>query len=193
MHERRSRPLVLAGVLALLAMTPPAHASAQAIPDARLAGLEWRLLGPFRAGWGTMAAGVPDLPDTFYFGAAGGGVWKTRDAGASWQPMSNGLDDAAIGAIAIAPTDPDVIYAGSGQPEPRYDIAAGNGLYRSTDGGAHWQHAGLAATRHIGAILVDAKDPDTVLVGALGHIFGPNPERGVFRRTDGGKSWTKTL
>ncbi|MFI4970067.1 MAG: WD40/YVTN/BNR-like repeat-containing protein, partial [Lysobacterales bacterium] len=193
MHERYGRPVALAITLALLAMTPPAHASAQAVPDAQLAGLEWRLLGPFRGGWGTMATGIPDQPDTFYFGAAGGGVWKTNDAGATWQSRSDGLDAAPIGAIAIAPSNPNVIYAGSGHPEPRYDIAAGDGLYKSTDGGAHWSHAGLAATRHIGAILVDAKNPDTVLVGALGHIFGPNPERGVFRSIDGGRSWTRTL
>ena len=193
MHERFRHSLAFAFALMLLAMAPASRAFAQPIPDAQLAGLEWRLLGPFRGGWGTMAAGIADQPDTFYFGAAGGGVWKTSDAGTTWQPMSDGLAAAPIGAIAIAPSMPNVIYAGSGHPEPRYDIAAGDGLYRSTDGGAHWQHAGLTATRHIGAILVDAKNPDTVLVGALGHIFGPNPERGVFRTTDGGKSWTKTL
>jgi photosystem II stability/assembly factor-like uncharacterized protein len=184
---------VVALSLLLIALSPMSGARAQAVPASQFGGFEWRQLGPFRAGWGTMAAGIPDRPDTFYFGAAGGGVWKTTDAGATWQPISGGLADASIGAIAIAPSNPDVIYAGSGQPEPRYDIQSGNGLYRSIDGGAHWQHAGLEATRHIGAILVDAKDPDTLLVGALGHIFGPNPERGVFRSTDGGKSWTKTL
>ena len=193
MHERFRHSLAFVFALALFAMAPAPRASAQPIPDSQLGGLEWRLLGPFRGGWSTMAAGIPDQPDTFYFGAAGGGVWKTSDAGTTWQPMSDGLDAASIGAIAIAPSNPNVIYAGSGQPEPRYDIAAGDGLYKSTDGGAHWQHVGLTATRHIGAILVDPKNPDTVLVGALGHIFGPNAERGVFRTTDGGKSWTKTL
>ncbi len=188
------RRLVLVAALGVIAPVPLAWASTSTgVADAQLNGLQWRLLGPFRGGWATMAAGIPDQPNTFYFGAAGGGVWKTADAGITWQSMSNGLDDAAIGAIAIASSNPDVIYAGSGHPEPRYDIAAGNGLYKSTDGGLHWQHAGLVATRHIGAILVDAKNPDVVLVGALGHIFGPNPERGVFRSTDGGRSWTKTL
>jgi photosystem II stability/assembly factor-like uncharacterized protein len=158
-----------------------------------LAGLQWRLVGPFRGGWGTMAAGIPDQPDTFYFGTAGGGIWKTGNAGATWQSMSDGLESAAIGAIAIAPSDPNVLYAGTGHPEPRYDIAAGDGLYRSSDGGAHWHHAGLRATRYIGAILIDTKDPNTLLVGALGHVFGPSPDRGVFRSSDGGKTWKKTL
>src|SRR4029079_16437023 len=106
-----------------------------------------------------------------------------------WQPMSEGLQSAAIGAIAIAQSNPNVLYVGTGHPEPRYDIAAGDAMYKSTDGGAHWQHAGLDKTRHIGAILVDEKNPDTLLVAALGPIFGPSPERGVFRSTDGGASW----
>jgi photosystem II stability/assembly factor-like uncharacterized protein len=161
--------------------------------DSMLAGLQWRLVGPFRGGWGTMAAGIPDQPGTFYFGAAGGGVWKTTDSGATWQPMSDGITDAAIGAIAIASSNPKVLYAGAGHPEPRYDIAAGNGVYKTSDGGEHWQNIGLKATRYVGAILVDPRDENTVLVGALGHIFGPSPDRGVFRTTDGGKTWKKTL
>ena len=108
-------PLLIAALL-------PISVAAQSAVDTQFAG-QWRLVGPFRAGWGTMAAGIADQPDTFYFGAAGGGVWKTTDAGATWQPMSRGLADASIGAIAIAPSNPKVIYAGSGQPEPRYDIA----------------------------------------------------------------------
>ena len=177
----------------LLASSFAFDVHAQSVDPAQLNGLEWRLLGPFRGGWGTMAAGIPDQLDTFYFGAAGGGVWKTTDAGATWQAKSNGLADAAIGAIAIAASDPKVIYAGSGHPEPRYDIQSGNGLYKSVDGGEHWQYAGLRETRYIGAILIDQHNPDVVLVGALGHWFGPSPERGVFRSTDGGKSWKKTL
>ena len=120
---------------------------AQPVPDVRLNGLSWCLLGPFRGGWGTMAARIADQRDTFYCGAADGVVWKTDDAGTTWRPMSDGLDAASIGAIAIAPSRPNVLYAGSGQPEPRYDIAAGDGLYKSVDAGAHWQHAGLFSTR----------------------------------------------
>jgi len=187
---------VLVRVLAsafLCTITCATAASPPAVDDAQLAGLEWRLLGPFRAGWSTMAVGVPGRPDTFYFGAAGGGVWKTVNAGATWQPVSDGLRSASIGAIAVAPSRPDTLYAGSGQPEPRYDIAAGDGMYRSDDAGAHWRAIGLEATRHIGAILVDPRDADTVLVAALGHMFGPDEERGVFRSTDGGRTWSKTL
>ncbi|NCT67402.1 MAG: hypothetical protein GXC76_07135 [Rhodanobacteraceae bacterium] len=181
-------------LLVFAAVLVAASAAADSTPsDAQFGGLQWRQLGPFRGGWATMATGIAEQPDTFYFGAAGGGVWKSDDAGATWQPMSEGLGAASIGAIAVAPSNPQVLYAGTGQPEPRYDIAAGNGVYRSDDGGAHWRPLGLEATRHIGALLVDPKNPDTVLVGALGHIFGPNRERGVFRTTDGGKHWTQTL
>jgi photosystem II stability/assembly factor-like uncharacterized protein len=176
---------------ALIASTSLAATSD--IPDSMLNGMSWRLVGPFRAGWGTMAAGIPDEPNTFYFGAAGGGVWKTDNAGATWRPMSDGLESAPVGAIAIAPSDAKTLYVGMGHPEPRYDIAAGDGMYKSTDGGAHWQHAGLQTTRHIGQILVDPHDANTVLVAALGHFFGPSPDRGVYRTTDGGATWKKTL
>ncbi len=179
-------PILLATIFAPIA-------GAQSVDSAQLNGPQWRLVGPFRGGWGTMAAGIPDQLDTFYFGAAGGGVWKSTDAGATWQARSTGLDDAAIGAIAISASNPKAIYVGSGHPEPRYDIQSGNGVYKSTDGGEHWQYAGLRETKHIGAILIDQKNPDVVLVGALGHWFGPNPERGVFRSTDGGQTWNKTL
>ncbi len=157
------------------------------------AGMHWRLLGPMRAGWSTMTAGIPDQPDTFYFGAAGGGVWKTTDAGETWHSVSDGIAASSVGALAIAPGDANVLYIGTGQVASRYDVAAGNGVYKSTNGGKTWQHVGLEATRHIGAILVDPHDPDQVLVGALGHYFGPNHERGVFRSSDGGKTWQQTL
>jgi len=141
-----------------------------------------------------MAAGIPDQPDTFLFGAAGGGVWKTTNAGRTWVPIFDGSGpSSSIGAIAVAPSDSAVLYVGTGQPEPRYDIASGDGLYRSGDGGKTWWHIGLEATKHIGAILVDAKDSNTLLVGAMGHLFGPNAERGVFRSTDGGQHWAQTL
>ena len=154
--------------------------------------LHWRLLGPFRGGWATMVEGVPDAPDTFYFGAAGGGVWKTTNGGNTWTSIfDNG--PASIGAIAIAPSDPNVIYVGTGQPEPRYDITAGLGVFRSGDGGKTWRALGLKDTRYIGRIWVSPTDANTVLVGAQGHFFGPNAERGVFRSTDGGATWTQTL
>ncbi len=155
--------------------------------------LRWRLLGPFRAGWSTMAQGIADQPDVYYFGAAGGGVWKTQDSGQTWHSLGDTLPAASIGALAIAPSNPKVIYVGTGEVASRYDISGGNGVYKSTDGGATWTSAGLVATRHVGAILVNPHNPDTVLVGALGHYFGPNHERGVFRSGDGGKTWQQTL
>jgi photosystem II stability/assembly factor-like uncharacterized protein len=161
-------------------------------PDVTSA-LQWRQIGPFRGGWSTIALGVPEQPDTFYFGAAGGGVWATQDAGATWHSLGDQLPAACVGALAIAPSRADTIYVGTGQVEPRYDVTAGNGVYKSTDGGKSWNSIGLAATRHVGAILVDPRSADTLLVGALGHYFGPNKERGVYKSTDGGKTWKQTL
>ena len=172
-----------------LLLTAPVRAE---IPDAMLHGLSWRLVGPFRAGWATVAVGGPEDPRTFYFGAAGGGVWKSGDAGRTWRSV---FDDrpASIGALAVAPSDPKVLYVGTGQVTSRYDIAAGAGVFRSRDGGETWRPVGLAATRHIGAIVVDPRNADVVLVAALGHVFGDNPERGVYRSQDGGTTWERTL
>jgi photosystem II stability/assembly factor-like uncharacterized protein len=182
--------LFVAGVLAASSLLP---AAAQTIDSSLFAEMQWRLVGPFRGGWGTMAEGIPDQPDTFFFGAAGGGVWKTDDAGRTWTPLFDKASTASIGALAIAPSDPKVIYVGTGQPQPRYDVISGDGVFRSDDGGRTWAHRGLEATRHIGRIWVDPRDANTVLVGALGHIFGPNRERGVFRSTDGGRTWSPAL
>ncbi|MGH8273919.1 MAG: VPS10 domain-containing protein [Gammaproteobacteria bacterium] len=157
------------------------------------AGLHWRLVGPFRGGWATMAAGIADQPNTFYFGAADGGVWKTTNAGRTWQPLMQHQGAATVGAIAIARSNPKVIYVGTGQVAARYDIAGGDGVYKSTDGGKAWTNVGLDKTRHIGRIIIDPKNPDHVLVAALGHIFNANPQRGVYLTTDGGKTWKKTL
>ncbi len=155
--------------------------------------MRWRLIGPFRGGWATCAAGVPGEPAVYYFGAAAGGVWKTEDAGQTWTPIFDRAGSASVGAIAVAPSDPKVIYVGTGQIQTRYDIASGEGVYRSDDAGASWRHLGLAATRAIGRILVDPKDSNVALVAALGHIYGPNRERGVFRTQDGGKTWSQVL
>ncbi|HEX5041670.1 MAG TPA: hypothetical protein VFV75_02130 [Candidatus Polarisedimenticolaceae bacterium] len=167
-------------------------AAASGVPPEALQGLSWRLVGPHRAGWSTAVAGVPQAPDTFFFGAAGGGVWKTTDAGRTWSPIFD-QGPASVGALAVAPSDPRIVYVGTGQVTSRYDIAAGEGVFKSTDGGATWSSAGLEATRHIGALRVDPRNAAVVLVAALGHAFGPNPERGVFRSEDGGKTWQRTL
>jgi photosystem II stability/assembly factor-like uncharacterized protein len=180
-------------IVGALLLTASTASVAQNVSGDLSADLSWRLLGPFRGGWSTVAAGIPGQPDTFYFGAAGGGVWKTIDAGQTWQPIFDEVPAPSIGALAIAPSDASVIYVGTGQITSRYDLAAGNGVYKSTDAGKTWQHIGLEATRHIGAILVDARDANTVLIGALGHYFGPNRERGVLRSEDGGKTWQQTL
>src|SRR5438552_2621295 len=186
MPSGRALFIATAGTVALLSL------AARGVPDDLAAGLSWRLIGPFRAGWATAVTGVSGQPDTYYFGAAGGGVWKTADAGHTWSPLFD-QGPASIGAIAVAPSDPRVLYAGTGQITTRYDIAAGEGMFRSEDGGASWQPAGLEQSRHIAAILVDSRNARRVLVATLGHVFGPHDERGVFRTEDGGRTWRRTL
>src|SRR6266571_1861615 len=194
MRPARARPALIE--IALLAVAPLAGAPARTpagVPPAAYQELRWRPLGPFRAGWATSVAGAPEAPHTFYFGAPGGGVWRTTGAGNTWQPLMQQEGAAAIGALAVAPSNPRILYAGTGQEGARYDLMPGDGVYRSDDGGEHWKHVGLEATRHIGAILVDPGDPERVLVAALGHAFGPNPARGVYLTTDGGRRWQPVL
>ena len=171
----------------------PTLAAGDGVAPSMLNGLEWRLIGPFRSGWSTIATGIADQPDTYYTGYAGGGVWKTTDAGQTWAPIFDSPSVSAIGALAVAASNPQVIYVGTGQPEERYDIGTGNGVYRTSDGGRNWQSVGLQDTRHIGAVYVDPRNADVVLVAALGHLYGTNEQRGVFRTGDGGKTWTRTL
>jgi photosystem II stability/assembly factor-like uncharacterized protein len=155
--------------------------------------LKWRLIGPFRAGRVIAATGVPGDPATFYFGAVGGGVWKTTGAGAVWFPVFDAQPVASIGAIAIAPSDPRVLYVGSGEADMRSDISFGDGVYKSTDAGKTWRNVGLRDTRQIARVLVDPKNAGVVFVAATGHGYGPNAERGVYRSTDGGVKWAKVL
>jgi photosystem II stability/assembly factor-like uncharacterized protein len=168
-------------------------AALAAVDPAQFQDLRWRLIGPFRGGRVLAVAGVPTEPAHFYFGSVNGGVWETVDAGRTWQPVFDGQPVGSIGALAVAPSNPKVIYAGSGEADMRSDIAQGDGMYRSADGGRTWARAGLEDTQQIGKILVDPRDPDTLLVAALGHPYGPNAERGVFRSRDGGRSWRKVL
>ncbi len=177
----------------VLSIAPFRTVKSQTIPQKAYAGMHWRLAGPFRAGWATMAAGVAGQPNTYYFGAAGGGVWKTDDAGRTWQPLMQHQQSSSIGALAVSASDPGVIYAGTGQVAVRYDILPGDGVYKTTDGGKTWKNVGLKDSRHIGRILIDPKDPNRVLVAALGNVFKPNAERGVFLTTDGGKTWNHVL
>jgi len=166
---------------------------AQPFDPSLFAGMHWRLVGPFRGGRALAAAGVPGNPNLFYFGAVGGGVWRSDNAGRTWEPIFDGQPIASIGALAVAPSDPRVIYVGSGEADMRSDISYGNGMYKSTDGGKSWISIGLADTRQIGRILVDPRDPNRVFLAALGHAYGPNKERGVFRSRDGGKTWARVL
>lgn len=156
--------------------------------------LEWRCIGPFRGGRVVAVEGDYANPNVFYFGAVAGGVWKTTDAGTYWECVSDGyFNTSSIGALAVAPSDSNVIYAGTGETTIRIDVSHGDGVYKSTDAGRTWRHMGLADTRHIGKIRVDPTNPDVVYVAALGHAFGPNAERGVYKSADGGASWRKVL
>jgi photosystem II stability/assembly factor-like uncharacterized protein len=184
----RTGALVAAALVAFTTLGAQA-----AIDPASFQDLHWRLIGPFRGGRVLAVSGIPGNNRRFYFGAVDGGVWTTGDAGRTWQPIFDGEPIGSIGALALAPTDPNTIYVGSGEADMRSDVAHGNGIYKTTDAGKHWDFIGLADSRQIGRILVDPRDPNVVLVAALGHAYGPNAERGVFRSTDGGAHWSKVL
>ena len=172
------------------AMTAWSHLAA----PGRLDALKWRCIGPARGRRVVAVAGDPLDPMVFYFGACAGGIWKTIDGGIYWRCVSDGfLGSAAIGAIAVARSDRNVIYAGTGETEIRLDVSYGDGIYKSTDAGRTWSHMGLRETKHIGRICIHPTNPDIVYVAALGDIFGPHEERGVFRTRDGGKTWDKVL
>src|SRR3989442_5530271 len=156
-------------------------------------GLDWRMLGPFRGGRVAAVCGVPGRPDEFYFGHVNGGVWKTKDAGRTWSPIFDDQPVASIGALAVAPSAPDVIYVGPGESTLRDSTGFGNGVYKSTDAGRTWTHLGLDETQHIGKIAVDPRNSDVVFVAAIGHLYAANPDRGVFRSRDGGRTWQKVL
>ncbi len=164
-----------------------------AVDEKLFKGMQWRQIGPFRGGRALTIEGVPGEPDTYYFGAVAGGVWKTTDGGANWKPLFDKEPISSIGAIAIAPSDHNVIYAGTGEAAIRGNTTYGTGVFKSIDAGKTWQNVGLKDSRQIGALIVDPRNADVVLVAALGHAFGPNQERGIFRTTDGGKTWTKVL
>jgi photosystem II stability/assembly factor-like uncharacterized protein len=183
----RRRFLILSPLALLLAQQTPN-------PAALLAGLEWRDVGPLRGGRTYGVAGHASQPDTFYSGSVGGGVWKTENSGHTWFPISDqGIPIGSIGAIAVAPSNPDIIYVGTGEIDIRSQNSYGIGMFKSTDTGRTWKHIGLDNTRQIGRVVIDPTNPNRVFVAALGHIYTANPDRGVYRTLDGGATWKKVL
>jgi photosystem II stability/assembly factor-like uncharacterized protein/DNA-binding FrmR family transcriptional regulator len=186
--------LVVAVVIVLMSVLAVVRDSrAQTLKEDTLKGMKWRLVGPFRGGRVLAVAGIPGDPTTYYFGAVAGGVWKTTDGGIRWIPIFDKEPVSSIGSIAVAPSDPNVIYVGTGEACIRGNISFGNGVYKSIDAGKTWTHLGLDDTRQIGRVIVDPHNADVVFVAALGHAYGSNAERGIFRSTDGGKHWDKVL
>ncbi len=180
-------------VFTMLFLTVPAIIAQQYSPSL-YSGMQWRQIGPFRAGRVTGVTGVPGQPAIYYMGTAGGGAWKTSDGGMVWKPIFDKQNVASIGAIAVAPSNTNIVYIGTGDvSNVGGAVNQGNGMWKSTDGGDTWQHIGLEDSRHIAAIWVDPKNADVIFAAALGHTFAPNEERGVFKSTDGGKTWRKVL
>ena len=188
--RRSARFLTVAIFVSLLTAL---NAGAQQLDPSLYSGLRWRMLGPFRAGRVNAVSGVAGQLNTFYFGSVGGGVWKSLNAGRTWTPIFDSTNVASIGAIGVAPSNPDVIYVGTGEADMRDSIAFGNGVYKSNDAGKTWKHLGLEKTKQIGRIIVDPKNPNTVFLAALGNVYAPNPDRGVYRSRDGGVTWQKVL
>lgn len=185
--------LVPAAMAARHHATPAASQGSGGLPD--MSGMRYRLIGPFRGGRAGAVAGVAQRPDTYYLGAAAGGVWKTTDGGVTWKPLWDKFPQASpsIGAIVVAPSNPNIVYVGTGEGNLRGDVVTGNGVYKSIDAGRNWQFIGLKDTQAIGRMAVSPTDPDTVFVAAIGHPFGDNTERGIFRTRDGGRTWQRVL
>jgi photosystem II stability/assembly factor-like uncharacterized protein len=186
----RLRHFILTAFFLLL---PAVLTIGQTVSPELFNGLRWRLIGPFRGGRAVAVAGVPGNSTTFYFGAVDGGVWKTTDSGVVWTPIFDSQPVGSIGAIAVAPSDPKILYVGTGESDIRSDLSSGNGVYKSVDGGATWMHLGLNDTRQVSRIVIDPQNSNVVYIGALGHAYGPNAERGVYKSVDGGMHWKKVL
>src|SRR5579859_4911534 len=190
--NRYSRLRCHLALLPLLALC--ASAAAQTVPSSLTSGLVWRNIGPFRGGRVSAVTGVVGQPGVFYMGLPAGGVWKTTSAGTTWFPIFDSIKEASsVGAIEVAPSDPNILYVGMGDMTTGGAINRGNGVYKSTDAGATWQHLGLEKTDHIPSILVDPHDPNLVMVAAQGDNHAKSDIRGLYRSTDGGKTWQKTL
>jgi len=161
--------------------------------NSRFSSLRYRCIGPFRGGRSAAVTGVPGSPLLFYFGSTGGGVWRTRDGGASWQSISDGSFGGSIGAVAVSESDPNIIFVGAGEKTVRGNVSSGDGVWKSDDAGKTWKHIGLEDSRHISRVRIHPRNPDLVYAAVLGHLYGPNKQRGVFRSNDGGKNWEKVL
>src|SRR5262245_20383121 len=190
MSKARSA-LVVLSVITALNVGP--SADGQELTPKLYDGMRWRMIGPFRGGRTVGAVGVRQQPNVFYVGVNNGGVWKTDDFGRTWNPIFDDQPTGSIGSLAVAPSNPDILYVGSGEGLQRPDLSVGDGVYKSTDGGKTWKHMGLRDGQQIPAIQVDPRDPDRLFVAVLGHPYGANAERGVFRSTNGGKAWEKCL
>ena len=189
----RRRTTVLA-LLALATFGPLGESVAAQRPDSSLfQEMRWRMIGPFRASRTKAGTGVPSQPNLFYIGVVNGGVWKTTDYGRTWDPIFDAQGTGSVGAITVAPSDPNIVYVGSGEGLQRPDLSTGDGIYKSTDAGQTWSHLGLRAGQQIPQIIVDPRDPNRLFVAVLGHPYGPNAERGIFRSTDGGRTFEKIL
>src|SRR5678815_4052844 len=187
----RRRTTVLA-LLALATLGPLGESVAAQRPDSSLfQEMRWRMIGPFRASRTKAGTGVPSHPNTFYIGVVNGGVWKTTDYGRTWDPIFDEQGTGSVGAIAVSLSDPNVVYVGSGEGLQRPDLSTGNGIYKSRDAGKTWTHLGLRNGQQIPQIIVDPRNPERLFVAVLGHPYGPNEERGLFRSTDGGRSFQK--
>jgi photosystem II stability/assembly factor-like uncharacterized protein len=168
-------------------------AGGQQVDPNSISGLRWRMIGPFRGGRSNAVAGIKGQPNAYYFGSVGGGVWKSTNGGETWDPIFDSQPIGSIGALAIAPSDANVIYVGSGEADFRSDLSYGDGVYKSTDGGRSWRNIGLRDSRHVARVLIDPQNADVVLVAVLGEAYGPSAERGVYRSTDGGATWQRVL
>jgi len=190
-HVHKSFFIAALNAICMAAVTHVAFA--HHYPPAIYDEFKWRMIGPFRGGRTRAVAGVPSQPNVFYIGAVNGGVWKTDDAGRTWRPIFDAQSTQSIGAIAVAPSDPNIIYVASGEGLQRPDLSVGNGIYRSADGGSSWTHLGLADGQQICELAVDPRDANRVFAAVLGHPYGPNSERGIFRSWNGGITWQKVL
>src|SRR5262245_33171254 len=191
-HRALSALLLLFLLGGALTVSVPAQ-QPPTINSSLFAELKWRNIGPFRAGRTKAAAGHPSHPYTFYIGMCNGGVWKTTDAGRTWKPIFDDQPTGSIGWVAVAPSDPNILYVATGEGLPRPDLSVGNGIYKSTDAGATWTHLGLRDAQQIPKLAIDPRNPNRLFVAALGHPYGPNEERGIFRSTDGGQTFERVL